>query len=238
MSHRILLFLLISAHIGFIGMLLGAKQSVQKSPRPIAVRTISLQPSYPKPSSLVQKNLNLKSTKTTVAPKNLNAKPTKSVGKKKSSSTQQQKKSSSFSQLPSQEFEIPSSILKQLEESIAKIAQKDDKQCKSNTVAATNLPSKVAIDFAQEEKPLPSYTASLITALTQALQLPEYGEVKVKIQVNSMGEITNLLVLQTESTANKLYLEKCLPNIVLPKYNEKNLLRNEQTFTLTFCNAL
>lgn len=235
MGHRILLFLLISVHIGFVGMLLGKKPSWQKNPRSISVRIIST--SYPNPTPLVQKKLSL-NPKKYVVQKNSNVKPTKSVVKKKTLPIQQKKTAIPPSKQPTQEFEIPSSILNQLEESIAKIAQKDDKQCKSSTVMRTDLSSKVAIDFAQEEQLLSSYTASLIKALTQALQLPEYGEVKVQIQVNSLGEITDLLVLQTESTANKLYLEKCLPNIVLPKCNEKKPLNNKQTFTLTFCNAL
>lgn len=228
MGHKILLFLLISIHVGFISILIGSKPSQQsKKPRAFVVKTISLKPSYPSVKKTIL------SKKTTP-----NLKPVKSIVKKKPLPIKQGEKRISFPKQSTQEFEIPSSILKQLEESIAKIAQKDDKQCKSSTIVAVSSSSKVAVDPAQEEPAIPSYTASLIEELTKMLQLPEYGTVKVKIKINSMGKIIELMVLQAESKANKVYLEKHLPNIVLPRYNEKPMLNNEQTFTLTFCNAL
>lgn len=228
MGHKILIFLLISAHIGFVSLLIGSKPSQQgKKTRALVVQTISLQPSYPTTKKIDS------SKKTTP-----NLKLTKPVVKKKSTSKKQVKKKISSPKQPSQEFEIPSSLLKQLEESIAKIEQKDDKQCKSSTIVAASLSSKVAVDLAQEESLLPSYTASLIQELTKMLQLPEYGIVKVKMKIDPTGKIVELLVLQAESKANKLYLEKRLPNLVLPRYNEQLMLNNEQTFTLTFCNAL
>lgn len=204
-------------------MLIGSKPyHLNKTPRPLVVKTVTLDPSNPKKVPSTQK-----------APNSV-----KSAVKKPSTSTKERKKAALPSKQPTQEFEISCSILKQLEESIAKIEQKYDKQCKSNTIVTASLPFKVAADFVQEEQTLPNYTASLIKELTQALQLPEYGEVKVKLTINPMGKIIELLVLQTESTANKLYLEKHLPDIVLPKYHEKAALIKEQTFTLTFCNAL
>ena len=227
MSQKILLFLLISAHIGFVGMLMGSKPKQQnKKKYPLVVKTISLKPSsFPtQKRSLVKK-------------KPLIPKPIKPLVKKSPLIKQTGKKIPTLKYTP-QEFDIPSSIVKQLEESIAKIEQKDDKQCKSSTIVTASLSTKAVVTLEQEEPILSSYTASLVKELTQMLQLPEYGEVKIKIIFSPAGKIMDLLVLQAESKANKLYLEKCLPNIVLPKYNEKVTLNNEQTFTLTFCNAL
>ncbi|KAG8155693.1 hypothetical protein JTE90_011514 [Oedothorax gibbosus] len=204
-----------------------AAETKFKKPQNLVVKTISLKSSYPNAQT------------TSLTPKKTPIpKPIKPLVKKSSSVIKQRKRRIPTPKPPLQEFDIPPSILKQLEESIAKIEQKDDKQCKSSTIVTASLPSKVAVAPAQEEPTLPSYTASLVKELTQILQLPEYGEVKVKITVSPAGKIIELLVLQAESKANKLYLEKCLPNIVLPKYNEKVTLNNEQTFTLTFCNAL
>ena len=164
-------------------------------------------------------------------------KPIKPLVKKSPLIKQTGKKIPTLKYTP-QEFDIPSSIVKQLEESIAKIEQKDDKQCKSSTIVTASLSTKAVVTLEQEEPILSSYTASLVKELTQMLQLPEYGEVKIKIKVSPAGKILELLVLQAESKLNKLYLEKHLPNIVLPKYNEKATLNNKQTFTLTFCNVL
>lgn len=227
MGQKILLFLLISTHIGFAGVLIGAKPQKQSKKNPsLVVKTVFLKPS----SSPIQKP--------SVAQKKIPIpKPIKRPVKKNPSVRKQKEKRIPTPKTPLQEFDIPPSILKQLEESIAKIEQKDDKQCKSSTIVTASLSSKVAVTPAQEEPALPSYTELLVKELTQMLQLPEYGEVKIKITISSSGKIIELLVLQAESKANKLYLEKCLPNIVLPKYNEK-ALNNEQTFTLTFCNAL
>ncbi|MGL5264264.1 MAG: hypothetical protein ACRDAI_06815 [Candidatus Rhabdochlamydia sp.] len=228
MGHKILLFLLIGAHIGFVSILIGSKPSQQgKKSRPLIVKTISLPPSYPttKKASLHKKTTPI-------------LKPAKSLIKKKSIPIKQARKRIPSPKQPHQEFDIPSSLLKQLEESIAKIEQKDDKQCKSSTIVAASLSSKEAVDLAQEDSVLSSYTASLIKELTKMLQLPEYGTVKVKMKIDPTGKIVELLVLQAESKVNKLYLEKRLPNIVLPRYNEQLMLNDEQTFTLTFCNAL
>lgn len=226
MGQKILLFLLISAHLGFVVMLMGSSPKQQsKKPHSLVVKTVSLPYSPPiQKQSLAQKKIS--------TPKSI-----KPLVKKSPSIIKQKGKKIPISK-QTQEFDIPPSILKQLEESIAKIEQKDDKQCKSSTIVTASLSSKVAVASAQEEPALSSYTASLVKELTQSLQLPEYGEVKIKIIVSPAGRIIELLVLQAESKANKLYLEKCLPNIVLPKYNEKVTLNNEQTFTLTFCNAL
>ncbi|QZA58207.1 hypothetical protein [Candidatus Rhabdochlamydia porcellionis] len=227
MGRKIFLFLLISAHIGFMGMLIGAKsQKQRKKNTPLVVKTVFLKPS----SSPIQKQ-------SIAQKKTLIPKPIKPLVKKNPSVKKQKERRIPTPKIPLQEFDIPPSILKQLEESIAKIEQKDDKQCKSSTIVTASLSPKVAETPAQEEPALPSYTASLVKKLTQMLQLPEYGEVKIKITISPSGKILELLVLQAESKANKLYLEKCLPNIILPKYNEK-ALNNEQTLTLTFCNAL
>ncbi|MDR2540097.1 MAG: hypothetical protein LBC45_05905 [Chlamydiales bacterium] len=227
MGQKILFFLLISAHIGFIGMLLISSPKRQsKRNHSLIVKTVLLKPSSP---PMQKRNLAQKKTRI--------PKPIKPLVKKSPSVIKQGRKKISAPK-PIQELAIPSSILKQLEESIAKIEQKDDKQCKSSTIVTAPLSFKVAVAPVQEEPALPNYTASLVKGLTQMLQLPEYGEVKIKITVSPAGKIIDLLVLQAESKANKLYLEKCLPNIVLPKYNEKVTLNNEQTFTLTFCNAL
>lgn len=241
---RILLFLLICAHIGFFSMLVGSKPyRLNKASRPLVVKTLALPSSNSKATPLTQKMPNSVKAIAPSVPKKVSLtqkapSPVKSTVKKKSVVTNERKKAALPAKKPTQEFQIPSSILKQLEESIAKIEQKYDKQCKSNTSVAAFLPFKVTADFAQEEQPLPDYTASLVKELTQALKLPEYGEVKVKLTINPMGKIIELLVIQTESTANKLYLEKHLPHIVLPKYHEKAALIKNQTFTLTFCNAL
>jgi hypothetical protein len=222
MSHKILLLILVSAHIGFLSMLIGSKPlRLSKNSRPLVVKTISLPPPSPNKLPLKQKIASIKS-------------PTK----KKPVPIRQKKKPTVPLKQATQEFEIPSPILKQLEETIAKIAQKDDKQCKSNTTVTASLSPKAAVDLAIEEQALSSYAALLIKELTQTLQLPEYGEVKVKLTINPMGKVIKLLVLETESTANKLYLEENLPRIILPKYQEEAILNKEQTFNLTFCNAL
>jgi hypothetical protein len=208
-------------------MLMSPKpQQQSKKTHSLVVKTVSLKPSSPTQNrSSTQKKTSL-------------PKPIKPLIKKNLAVIKQRGKSTPTPKHAPQEFDIPSSILKQLEESIAKIEQKDDKQCKSSTIVTASLSSKVVVTPAQEGPTLSSYTASLVKELTQMLQLPEYGEVKIKIKVSPAGKVLELLVLQAESKANKLYLEKKLPNIALPKYNEKITLNNEQTFTLTFCNAL
>lgn len=76
------------------------------------------------------------------------------------------------------------------------------------------------------------YAATLATHLKQALQLPEYGSVRVELDVLRDGSVAAVRVLEAHSPLNEQYVLSTLPTMRLPPLNAKR-----ETFTLTFQNG-
>lgn len=136
---------------------------------------------------------------------------------------------------------VPRALLKELEESIAKIDQKRDKiyQRKDLKVPKWDAPGKIEIktniEDRQEIALESSYSEELVEILKESLHLPEYGEVKMQLKLNRDGSVLQVIVLKTESQKNKAYLQTELPRLKFPPLNVK---KKEVTFTLTFCNEI
>jgi hypothetical protein len=74
---------------------------------------------------------------------------------------------------------------------------------------------------------------TLASFLHGALNLPEFGEVKIALTLRNDGSVEKVVVLFAESKKNRAYLEDHLPKLQFPLKLEKG-----KTFTLTFCNEL
>lgn len=133
---------------------------------------------------------------------------------------------------------ISPALLRELEESIAKIEEKEDKQKK---VIKKTAPLSLQID-APEVAAVPStqieqdYIAVLTETLHASLHLPEFGEVKIELTLNQDGTVAKLRVLKTESVQNRKYLEAELPRLKFPFFRGSYAKQTAHTFTLTFCN--
>ncbi|MBF5059429.1 hypothetical protein [Candidatus Neptunochlamydia vexilliferae] len=100
------------------------------------------------------------------------------------------------------------------------------------------LPQNIAslqIDQPEKEESQ-DYLLLLAHFLKRALELPTYGEVKLELTVGKKGQVLKVHVLQAVSEKNRRYLERKLPQLVLPPFNEELKNENIHTFTLTFCN--
>ncbi len=60
------------------------------------------------------------------------------------------------------------------------------------------------------------YAQEIAMQLKLLLSLPEYGEVKVMLRLGAKGEIANVEILESQSTANEKYLLEMLPKLTLP----------------------
>ena len=137
-------------------------------------------------------------------------------------------------------------ILRELEESIAKIEDKNDKnrKAKNSDHKKTLLaPSVLQIDSLQdlkEESVIDSsdYASTLTRHLHASLHLPDFGEVKIELTLKQDGTIAKLRILKTESEQNKKYLESVLPQLKLPHLTGSIAKQDEHTFVLNFCNEL
>jgi hypothetical protein len=126
---------------------------------------------------------------------------------------------------------ISDSLIKELEESIAKIENKSDKT-KVNKIAS---PIALQID-AGEEGEQSSYTDTLTSYLYEQLSLPDYGEVKIQLSLRQDGTVAKLVVLKAKNGKNRDYLEKHLPRLRFPPFVGELANQKEHTFVLTFCN--
>jgi hypothetical protein len=126
---------------------------------------------------------------------------------------------------------ISDSLLKELEESIAKIENKSDK-AKVNKIAS---PIALQIDMGEESEQS-SYTDTLTSYLYEQLSLPDYGEVKIQLSLRQDGTVVKLVVLKAKNGKNRDYLENHLPRLRFPRFEGELANQKEHTFVLTFCN--
>jgi hypothetical protein len=80
------------------------------------------------------------------------------------------------------------------------------------------------------------YQQLLIQDLQEKLRLPEEGCVKVKLFINSNGNIKNIDVLQSYSEKNKTYLKNTLQQVVFPWFNRYCSNSNGKEVTILFKN--
>jgi colicin import membrane protein len=70
------------------------------------------------------------------------------------------------------------------------------------------------------------------------LHLPEFGEVTVELTLKRDGAIVNVIVLKTQSVKNRIFLEKTLPTLRLPAFENAYLGKEMHTFIVNFENTL
>lgn len=135
---------------------------------------------------------------------------------------------------------ISDSLLKELEESIAKIETKSDK---TTVRSKAIVPITLQIDTITEEDVFSdvsasSYTDALVDHLHRFLTLPEYGEVKIQLSLRQDGTVAKMDLLRAQSEKNRQYLESNLPRLKFPRFEGAYAKKKESTFILTFCNEL
>lgn len=82
------------------------------------------------------------------------------------------------------------------------------------------------------------YSSDLASLLHQSLNLPDHGEVKIKLTVRKDGTVVSVAILQAESEKNRQYLQENLPKLRFPSFQGSFAKNAQHTFVLTFCNEL
>lgn len=82
-----------------------------------------------------------------------------------------------------------------------------------------------------------SYGEALIAYLQSALELPEYGEVKVRLEIAASGHLMALQILDAQNKKNEAFLKKQLPELLYPCFNDFDLSEVSLTFTIVFRNV-
>lgn len=139
---------------------------------------------------------------------------------------------------------ISEELVQQLQESIAKIEKKTDKYrgeetfvlpeklTPTSTVTSSNSYSENAEDYILGVK------EELMQQLHMALHLPDYGEVKVQLQLSENGNVLSVKILKAASQKNRDYLEKELPCLSFSSIALYKLPAKERIFVISFHNEI
>jgi colicin import membrane protein len=82
------------------------------------------------------------------------------------------------------------------------------------------------------------YRDELASRLKLLLRLPEHGEVKIKLTLNSSGKFMNVVIVSAQSLENRKYIEKMVPSLTFPSFGSNFSGHNEYTFLITLSNDL
>ena len=101
------------------------------------------------------------------------------------------------------------------------------------------LPSKIEVKK-ESAPPLnlePTYQEYLIAYLQSVLDLPEYGDVRAKVEIDRFGRLIDCEILEAKSRKNGEFLKNQLPALTFPCLNDFGISDATETFTITFRNV-
>lgn len=83
-----------------------------------------------------------------------------------------------------------------------------------------------------------SYRDELASRLKLLLRLPEYGDVKIKLTLERSGKVAKLVIVSSESGANRKYVEKMIPALTFPGFGSYFSGQSQYTFAITLSNDI
>lgn len=197
-----------------------------RPPRPIAVRTLA----SPTRSAVPSKPVTTLPSKATAA----SAKKTAAAQKPKAKSAAKPSKP----QPAAKETRALQEIAEKLES--LQPASPPSKRTALSLPKPLNEPlAKRKIETQPDEQSLvdPNYAERLIGELQSALDLPEFGEVKVAITIDRSGKAVACSILDSKSAKNAEFLKKRLPELAYPCFNDFGISDATLEFTITFRNV-
>ncbi len=132
---------------------------------------------------------------------------------------------------------VDQNLLQQIVDSLDAIGAPEKKAVKPSHFAPRLPPSIEIQSGGQATETRPGYGETVSAILQSNLDLPEFGQVVVKIEINAIGSVTQCEILQAKSRKNGEFLKKRLRELVFPCFNEFGILENHLNFTITFHNA-
>jgi outer membrane biosynthesis protein TonB len=128
-------------------------------------------------------------------------------------------------------------IIKEIEENLKKIEKKIEKK---QEIKKIEIPKKIDLSPSLEiEKKVEidsNYDQILINYLKQNLHLPEYGYVKISIDIDKYGNATNIEIIESKSLENQKYLKNNLEKLKFPIYKEFSSTKKFNRFIICFRN--
>jgi hypothetical protein len=131
---------------------------------------------------------------------------------------------------------IDSQLLEELQSSFEALSAPSVKTPKRSSLSVPTFASSQALI---EEAPIdnPSYAQEIAAILQTSLDLPEFGSVKVKLDISSLGTLISCEILDARSQKNGLFLKKRLQELSFPCFNGFGIVENHLEITVTFTNV-
>lgn len=131
---------------------------------------------------------------------------------------------------------IDSDLLQKIVEDLEAIASSTKISRQSNFTVP--LPSSIEIrPEVQTSFDRPKYGEIVSAILLHSLDLPEFGQVIVAVEIDANGSVTQCEILDARSRKNGEFLKKRLQELTFPCFNEFGLSENHLNFTITFNNV-
>lgn len=140
-------------------------------------------------------------------------------------------------------------LLAKAKQNIAKMGESRDKIASNKSVSleTTSIPKQLEslqIDAIPAGTNTPAelnakeidYRDGIAYRLKLALKLPEYGAVQIKLTLERSGQMIQVQFTHSESSKNKQYLEKMLPTLVFPPFENNFADLAQYTFLITLNN--
>lgn len=83
-----------------------------------------------------------------------------------------------------------------------------------------------------------TYQEELSAYLRHLLQLPEIGEVKLRLTLTKEGKVAQVAVVSSSSDKNRQYAEKKIPTLSFPPFGERLKGEQEHTFPVTLTSTV
>jgi len=183
--------------------------------KPISIKSITVATPLPKKTQKTQKTQKKKILK--IAAENKTAKQIKT-------NTNSKKK-----------------LLKKLQASLASISEEGP--FKSSHKKEMQNPSEIEalqIDQIKSRSSFidRSYETILINKLKSSLVLPDFGQLRLSLTLNSDGSIFSYKILNSENHLNSNYIEKALKNITFLPFNKSFASQEQHTFSIVLNNQI
>lgn len=129
------------------------------------------------------------------------------------------------------------SLAAEIEKNLADLSS--DKRATSFPSTPLKVPKNIS-QVVKREAVTPEeidYGQTLALYLENILELPEYGEVTIDLEVDANGHLVHFEMKEMKSVKNGEYLKKRLPELCLPCFNGLGGSDAARKFTITFKNA-
>ncbi len=124
-------------------------------------------------------------------------------------------------------------LLKSVAESLETIKSEPKNKARPSLNVPSKRGAKVPVVEEKEVEVDGTYAEFLIAFLQQNLELPEYGEVKMEIEIDGFGKLVQCQILKAKSVKNATFLKEELAHLSFP-IPHLDRFENSKKLTITF----